>query len=38
MTKTNLLENVILGAAAAGRPSLAAKLRAIQPEQGKAAA
>jgi hypothetical protein len=38
MTKTSLLENVILGAAAAGRPSLAAKLRAIQPEQGNAAA
>lgn len=32
MTKTSLLENVILGAEAAGRPSLAAQLRAIQPE------
>ncbi|MHA0320309.1 hypothetical protein ACXY7D_18600 [Sphingomonas melonis] len=31
MTKTSLLENVILGAAAAGRPSLAARLRAIRP-------
>lgn len=32
MTKTSLLENVILGAAAAGRPSLAVQLRAIRPE------
>jgi hypothetical protein len=32
MTKTNLLTNVTLGAAAAGRPSLAAKLQAIRPE------
>jgi hypothetical protein len=32
MTKTSLLENVVLGAAAAGRPSLAAQLRAIRPE------
>jgi len=38
MTKTSLLENVILGTAAAGRPSLATKLRAIQLEQGSAAA
>jgi hypothetical protein len=32
MTKMNLLTNVILGAKAAGRPSLATKLRAIRPE------
>ena len=31
MTKTSLLENVIAGAKAAGRPSLAAELRAIRP-------
>lgn len=32
MTKTSLLENVILGAATAGRPSLAGRLRAIRPD------
>jgi hypothetical protein len=32
MTKSNLLENVILGAVAAGRPSLATQLRTIRPE------
>ena len=32
MTKMNLLTNVTLGAEAAGRPSLANKLRAIRPE------
>ncbi|MBJ7440601.1 MAG: hypothetical protein JHD35_16450 [Sphingopyxis sp.] len=32
MTKSSLLENVISGAKAAGRPSLAAKLQEIRPE------
>ena len=31
MTKTSLLENVIVGTKAVGWPSLAAKLRALRP-------
>lgn len=38
MTKTSLLKNVIKGAKAAGRPSLAAKLQAIRPIKTPAAA